>query len=234
MWNKVLVIGAGGTGSMLFVNLARYLRSIKFTGQLIIADGDLYSENNLERQNSGTAGVNRNKAEYQASLASYMLQDFADNIMFVDKYLSQSELQNIITNGTIVFNCVDNMAARKYVEDIVDSLQTAAHICCGNELRDGQVQLSHKINNERITPSLYRDSPNFNSTNDDRSTMTCEDIAKLPSGGQIIATNMMAASIALNFAIQILGNQPLHKGGTNIPSSHVIYDVFTNKMVSKK
>lgn len=50
MFDKVVVIGAGGTGSMLLPSLSRFLRSIKFEGDLVIVDGDSYSPGNLDRQ----------------------------------------------------------------------------------------------------------------------------------------------------------------------------------------
>lgn len=232
LWTRVLVIGAGGTGSLLFQNLVRYLRSIEFQGLVIIADGDSYSTSNSERQNFSSDAVGRNKAEYQAELAAATMPDFADQISFADKYLSKEDIDEFVVEGTVVINCVDNVAARKYVEDRIDSLSTGAHICSGNELRDGQVQISHRMMGRRITPTVYVRSPGFNSESEDRSKMTCQEIAALPGGAQMIGTNMTAAAICLNYVIELMGNQKANKNGEWIPNSFVVFDIVTNAFKS--
>jgi len=229
IWNRVIVIGAGGTGSMLLPNLARFLRSHSFAGSLIIADGDEYSVSNSDRQSFNLSKVGTNKAEYQSMVIASHIPDFADNIEYIPEYLSKEDIDSMVLDGTIVINCADNNAIRKYVEDRVLQLNTAAHVCCGNELRNGQVQCSVRKNGTQVSPSIYKQSPNFNITNDDRSSMTCEEIANLPSGGQIIATNMMAASLALNYVVQLFSNSILHNYGDIVPAGTVYYDIFTLK-----
>lgn len=233
IWNKILVIGAGGTGSYLLSPLARFLQSINFYGELIIADGDSYDDKNKDRQNFSLNFVTRNKAEYQGHLIQNQLGNTNFDISIIDDYLSREDLDDLCINGTIVINCTDNKAIRKYAEEMILSLENGAHICCGNELRSGQVQLSQVRNGTVVNRSIFESSPSFNSEDGDRSKMTCQEIAELPSGGQIIGANFMAAAIALNFIIQLLGNNPLHQKGEYIPFGFTYFDILTNSFLTK-
>lgn len=233
-WSKIIVIGAGGTGSMLFGPLCRYLLSKQFSGEIVICDGDEYSASNLERQMFSASKIGMNKAEYQALVIASHLPDLEDRISYIDKYLSQNDIENIVLENTIIINCVDNLAARKYVEDHIATLNTAAHICCGNELRHGQVQISLRVDGEWCSQSIYQDSPMFNSSSDDRSSMSCQQIADLPSGGQIIASNMMAAALALNYVLQIMPPTPgAVFDGSYVPAGYTYFDVMTNSFENK-
>ena len=220
---KVLVIGAGGTGSILLPQLARFLRSESFGGKLIIADGDAYSDTNANRQQFSMSKVGMNKAEYQALAIVSQLPDIADTVEFLPEYLDQSRIEELVVDGTIVINCVDNRAARKFVEDQCQSLDNSMHICCGNELSTGQVQVSLRQNGEQLTPDIYKQSPNFNSDNDDRSKLDCEELAALPGGGQLIAANMMAATLALNYIIQYANMNKVSSGST-------FFNCYTNSI----
>jgi len=201
---RILVVGAGGTGSILLPQLARLLLLAENMPELHIADGDSYSESNITRQNFALQYVGENKAKYQAELLVFQMPNIAEKIFYHDEYLSKADIDELVIDGTIVVNCVDNLAARKYVEDVVCKLDNGAHICCGNELRHGQVQISGRKAGVQFAPTIYERNPDWNSINDDRAEMTCEQIATLPSGGQVICSNMTAASIALNFVYQLM------------------------------
>lgn len=196
---NIIVIGCGGTGSQLIVPLCRYLFSKRdeFIGNIIFVDGDSYSESNRDRQNFNPEFINKNKAEYQALVISKILPEIANRISFIPEYLSKNAVEEIIEENTVVFNCTDNLAIRKYVEDAISELSTGCHICCGNENHSGQVQIHYRDNGESITPSIYDRFPEFNSDNGDRSSMNCQQLSELPSGGQTIISNMMAATIAI-------------------------------------
>lgn len=203
--HKILVIGAGGTGSALFIPLCRYLSSQAYDGRVVIADGDKYEISNADRQNFSQDFIGDNKAQYQVMVAESVIP--SDNItydlIYVDRFLTKEDINNLVEEHTIVVNCVDNKAARKYVEDRVLELNNAYHICCGNEKTSGQTTITARVNGKLITKSLYDLYPKFNSVDGDRSVMSCEEMAQLPSGGQIIMANMTAAVLALNFIQQI-------------------------------
>lgn len=224
--DKVIVLGAGGTGSLLISALARYLNSSGFDGSLVIIDGDAYSNTNVDRQLFGTSAIGQNKAEYQAKVLEAHLPNFAAKcVTFLAEYVGKDDIETLVTENTVVINCTDNMAARKYVEDKVLTLENGTHICCGNELNTGQVQIHHRKDGKSITPSIYDRIPKFNSTADDRATMSCEELAALPGGGQLIVANMMAATLALMYMIQISSpKNPIYLGGEWVPNDSVWFN----------
>lgn len=137
---------------------------------------------------------------------------------------------DIIGDNVLVINCVDNKAARAFVERrlLSDNIKTMGHICCGNEDRTGQVQLSFKRNGTLVTPSIFDRYPEFQTADDDISKLSCIERAALPGGGQIIAANMLAASLALNFVVQLFDERFPCLKGTHIPHAAVEFDVLTN------
>jgi len=221
--NEVIVIGAGGTGSILLPQLARFLYSQNFQGILRIVDGDTYSESNIDRQQFAFSYVGTNKAEYQAMAIASQLPGFKNNIEFDDKYYAQEDFVAAIKPGVIIITCADNNAVRKFVEDLVRQTPNSIHICCGNELSRGQVQLSTIEFQGLYTPSIYERSPNFQNGSGDRSKMSCEELAELPSGGQLIGANMTAATLALNFVMSVF----LYPN--SIKSYAVDYSIINNK-----
>lgn len=227
-FKKVIVIGLGGTGSYLASPLCRYLYSINFKGEIIFADGDFYELSNSERQQFDIEGVGKNKAAYHAESVIAQIPGYEQNITYCDEYVNKDDVGMVVEEGTLVITCVDNAALRKYVEDRVLSLNNACHICCGNDLRHGQVQVSLRRDNELVTPTIYTQSPGFDDDSDDRSKMTCQEISELPGGGQIIAANMMAASLALNYVIQVFGEYPINNKGRFIRAGFTGFDILNN------
>lgn len=201
---RIVIIGCGGTGSMLAMPMCRFLlTNPDFSGDIFLVDGDSYSESNSTRQNFHPQYINTNKAEYQ-KLAIQSNLGCDDRIISIPKYLSKNDVNDIIIENTVVFNCADNLAIRKYVEDRVATLNNASHICCGNENHRGQVQIYYRKFGKDITPSIYMQHPEFDSNNDDRSEMSCEELSKLPGGGQLIFSNFASASIAMGLFFQLL------------------------------
>lgn len=231
---RIVVIGCGGTGSILIPQLARFIASTKkFGGKLILADGDNYEASNADRQSFNPAFLGKNKAEYQALVVSSLLPEFSNNIEFMPKYLSKSDIESLIEDDCVVINCVDNNACRKFVEDKCLTLEDVIHICCGNDLRSGQVQIMMRTQGAQITPSIYKESPIFNSDNDDRSVMTCEQMAELPGGGQLICANMQAATMALNYFMQVTSESKIFDEGKWVRYGTVYYDCFHNSFLGK-
>lgn len=223
-WNKCIVVGAGGTGSYLIPPLARFLAARKFAGQLIICDADKYDAKNAERQEFPSTKQGLNKAEVQAMSVCARIPDFKDNVSYLEKYLGEADVNELVVENTIVVSCVDNAALRNYVENRVGKLDRAAHVCPGNEEFNGQVQLSLRYNGEWKTRNIFEDSPAFATANDDRSKLTCEQLAALPGGGQVIMANFMAAALSLNYIGQLFELSPINKNG-HIPCDSVNFNI---------
>lgn len=199
-YKRVVIVGLGGTGSILSLPLARFLFSIQSQHpfDIFYVDGDKYAPNNIERQNCSIGHMNRNKAECQAELVKTNVPNMTDTLTAIPKFLGAANINDIVVEGTIVINCSDNKAARKFVEDRALALNDCIHICCGNEKIRGQVQVAIRHKGEQVTPSIYERFPELNSSDGNRARMSCEELSRLPGGGQIICANMMAASLALN------------------------------------
>ena len=206
-FERVVVIGCGGTGSFLINPLCRYL--LNHECEIILCDGDSYQPNNINRQNFNTKFMNTNKAEYQAMATISAMPSMESRISVIDRYLGKDDLPTLIKEKTLVINCADNISIRKYVEDHISTLNTAAHICCGNENIRGQVQLSFIMNDTRLTHTIYDKYPEFNQEKDDKSKMSCEQLSALPSGGQLICSNFMCAALALAYIHRLFSNKNL-------------------------
>lgn len=221
---NVIVIGAGGTGSYLIPPLARFLASQPVPVKLLICDGDKYSESNSGRQEFASSKIGINKAEVQALTVCAKLPEYAKLVDYLPEYLSASKINELITNNTVVVTCVDNVACRHFVEKRLEQLQNAAHVAPGNEMYTGQCHLSLRVNGVWKTRSLFTAHPELNSDNDDRSAMDCAAIAALPSGGQIIMSNFMAAALALNYIGQLFEVHTNNRNGF-IPCDNVRFDI---------
>ena len=122
-----------------------------------------------------------------------------ENIKFFDEYLGPNNI-NMIEDDCVVFNCVDNNYARTLIDRHISTLQNAVHICSGNDKIDGQVQYHIRKNGRSKTRPIVEEFPELvNDTTGDRSSMSCEELSLLPSGGQFIMTNFMAAAMMLSF-----------------------------------
>jgi molybdopterin/thiamine biosynthesis adenylyltransferase len=226
--NNVIVIGAGGTGSFLIPALGRYLFSKDFLGKLTLIDGDSYSTSNINRQNFHLSAIGMNKAEYQAAVLNKYLPAFADHVFFVDDYLSKEEIQELCVEKTVIFNCADNNAIRKYADDAIAQLNDGIHICCGNELLTGQVHVFIRHEGQNVTKSVMEMTPEFNTHNDDRSEMSCQELEALPSGGQIIIANMMSATLALSKFVQIFEDDCFYQQYKCPPAGITWFDIASN------
>jgi len=226
-YDNIIVMGAGGTGSILLPLLARFAHSQGYRGHFTIVDGDSYSESNIQRQLFGLSFINMNKAEYQANSIASHIPEFADNISVIGKYLGKDEIFDLVQENCVVFNCTDNKAARKFVEDACLSRKNSVHICSGNEMRTGQVQIALRVDGVQVTPSIFENHPEFNSDNDDRSSLSCEQLAALPSGGQLISANATAAVLSLNMFITLI-NSSICEQGKTFPYSEVWFNTFMN------
>lgn len=110
--DKVLLIGAGGTGGYLALALSK-------TYNLIVADGDVYEEKNLNRQPLTIVGQNKAKR----------IKDITPVIAY-DKYLTGNE---DFEGVTLIISAVDNDRARRSAMQIAQREQVPL-IICQNEM----------------------------------------------------------------------------------------------------
>lgn len=145
---KILVVGCGGTGSLLLSNLARLndtLIKIGHTGiKLLVVDDDIVEPHNVGRQLFYPSDVGESKA---LSLVTRINHSFGFTWKAIHSRFKTEQAEGF----NIIVTCVDNLQARKEVDDMVNLIthhKTRLEdnlyywIDCGNGRNYGQVNLS--------------------------------------------------------------------------------------------
>lgn len=192
------LIGAGGTGSMLFPALIRYLETYQRTSgedfSITIIDGKELHASKLERQLffGRFAGVNKATAlaaQYEADPSV---------VIAVPDYLSPDNIGGI-SNGDVVLIAADNFPTRARIEERGKNLDNITVINGGNEMLDGSLQIWLRRDGVDVTPPMSQGHPELLQDDErDPAALSCQQIAELPSGEQTIIANMMSATAMLN------------------------------------
>lgn len=194
---RLLIIGCGGIGSHLAPVLIRYINSMNVDDrpkEIVFVDGDKYEESNAGRQEFAASLTNQNKADAQAEMFAHKYPNM--EFFAFEGYVGTENVAEIIPEDSVVFMCVDNHVCRRVVSAHCQALKNSVIITGCNELTDGNVQMFIQRNGEKTLPAIEERHPEIMTADDgDRSTMSCEEIEKLPSGGQIIFANATAANI---------------------------------------
>lgn len=204
------IIGLGGTGSLLAEPLIRYAVSQEILDKVTFMDGDRYEAGNIGRQSFASAYVGTNKAAYSAIKFGKMFPDYKFD--FVDRFIGKADLHEFIKSGAseATFVCVDNHYFRRIIDEHVCGLRDHLLVVSGNDLMTGQVQTHQRVSGANITKhtvcSKHSEVASASSS-EDRSGMSCEQLSQLPSGGQVIAANMMSATIMLSHFISFVENR---------------------------
>lgn len=107
---KILVVGAGGLGGFVAQGLVR------LGGQdITVADGDIFSDTNLNRQFFCTAeSVNQPKAVFSVQ---NMLKVYPQgNFKAINAYITEKNISSIINDCDFVFDCSDNIKTKLMLE----------------------------------------------------------------------------------------------------------------------
>ncbi len=103
---RVAVIGAGGLGGTIIEFLARM-----GIGYLVIADGDTFSENNLNRQLlSSEKNVGNNKAKVAGNRVEEV--NSAVTPIIFEEYFTEENAKNILKDCDVVVDGLDNLSSR--------------------------------------------------------------------------------------------------------------------------
>lgn len=185
------VIGAGGTASHLIHALVLYAQS-QGPHKIHVWDADTVEEKNLERQLFFPFEVGRHKAE---AFGNRWLDDIAPHL----EYVGEDNIERVVKAGDTVLICADNMAVRRVINNRARSLSDVLVINGGNERHTGSVQVYARSDEKPTTPALDFASPEFNTNNDeeDRSDMSCAEIAVLPGGEQTMVANQTVAAMMM-------------------------------------
>lgn len=198
MTRDYILIGAGGTGSFLFPALIRYLethaRATEEQFRITILDGKEVSASKLERQLFFGQYAGSNKAE--ALRDQYMADPKV--VIAMPTYLGDDNIAGI-REGAVVLIAADNFPTRARIEARAREMDNVTIINGGNEMVDGSMQIYLRRNATDITPPLSQGHPEIlRDDKADPSRLSCQQIAELPSGEQLIIANMMSAATMLN------------------------------------
>jgi PRTRC genetic system ThiF family protein len=168
------LVGAGGTGSFMAMNLARLAYELKGLGKaasIRLVDPDRVEANNIPRSNFCFAEIGRNKAE---TLAGRIARAWGIEVGFVKEGFHPALLQQTKTDEwsgqtsnsnkvTILVGCVDNHLARRELQEALKTHNeqkygNSSHprlwwIDGGNGRDTGQVLIGNRINEKEICES---------------------------------------------------------------------------------
>ncbi len=109
--STVAVIGAGGLGGMVILQLARL-----GVGGLIVCDGDIFEESNLNRQFlADQDSLGQNKAQVAARVVQALNPVVEVRVHAVWAY--EDNLPALLQGAQVVVDCLDSLAARYTLEE---------------------------------------------------------------------------------------------------------------------
>lgn len=203
LMGDIVVIGLGGVGSCLIRPLDKFMRTVdpEELRELILWDGDDFDETSNEYRTLAP-GVG-NKADVWA--------DALGRGQTIDEYVTAENI-NGITDGDVVFLCVDNHGTRKLVSDHCRTLDNVVLISGGNdgvnEQHDGTTgtcQVFVRQGGKDIMGSpLTRFHPEIeNPTDKNPADMNCLELAAAGEP-QLLFANLAVASHMLNAFWRVL------------------------------
>lgn len=271
----VVVVGAGGTGGVLIQQLCRLLYGIQDLSErshnapplpeieddegpfdpyqtgappLTIIDGDVVESPNIRRQLFIEGDAGKNKA---LVLAGRYSAAFGLNVNAYPRYLSpgipESELCEVIPNGSVVVGAVDNAGTRRLLHEHLGRYGDIVYLDSGNagvpapangpatELTpaeagyDGQVVCGARRGHSKVLPFPAEVFPDLIEVEDPEDRLPTE----VPCGEAIVSnpqrlvTNVQAAATLLSYLTQILTEGV-------VPNSLTFFDARKGYLRSQK
>ncbi len=177
----IYIIGCGGGGSWL----AHVMSKLIDPSGIVLVDGDMLEEKNLDRQLFSEEDIGKNKA---AALAAKLKTKFSDQ--WYSEYLFNHEPQDWL------FGCVDNNPGRNAVLKSCDLYDCKA-IIPANEVHSSEayVYLPEWRNTHLDPRKYYPDIINDDTGDPARRAIGC--IEKIKEGNvQLVTANFMSAALA--------------------------------------
>ena len=220
---KVIMLGAGGTGSYIAMHLYRLLYCLDRRVRIVIADGDSVEKKNLIRQHFTAGDLGQNKAKVLAeryssafSMKAEYIPDFIedkerlkeliapDNVP-VDKRDGRAYANSgrYLDETVILIGAVDNNKSRRLCNEVFYESDNLIYIDSGNGEFSGQVVCGIRRKGKTmykpvgyVYPDVLEDTDKF------PTELSCAEASI--SAPQTITANMMAASVVVNLLYNIL------------------------------
>lgn len=221
---RIICIGMGGTGTYAARMALRHLNSMSCSEkEFVMIDGDSYSVSNVERQDFDNRLINFNKAEAKYRELSPQYPQI--NMSFIPEYLSKDNIPYTIRDGDVVLLAVDCYKTIKLVDTHCSTLNNVMLIMMSNEYDEGQARMYCRVEGQDLTPSLRVGHPEIaNAHNTTRSEMSCDQIANMPGGGQLMTTNAMGAVVGIRLMMPALEITELLTKANILPYKSVYFD----------
>lgn len=224
---QFIVVGCGGTGTFFLKEFARYL-SYKYYGKtppkVVVIDGDIVEEKNLERQSfSRDLDIGRPKAACfcEALNECFGIESFTAYPQYID---TLEDLINIKTSSfnsyaynpiPVLIGCVDNHRARQVMHRYFNKADSVIYIDSANEFSQGEIVTGIRLKNNLIAPDRSYYFPNVMKSREKRaSEHSCGTASHRKSQPQSICANMLAGQQLLAIVTNLIDKGEINGGIT--------------------
>jgi PRTRC genetic system ThiF family protein len=194
---KIVLVGCGGTGSRVLVELSalsQNLVEMEHLGfEITVFDNDRVEQHNIGRQMFYQSDLGEYKS---VVLATRINRSYGDNIKAYKRLAYQEDILEI--SPDILITCVDNVSFRKKMHKFINKVnQNFIWIDTGNDKNSGQVIMSIVQDEKLITPTCVDLFPDMEDNEAIPSCSTREALKK---------QSFMINKFIANFTIQFLTN----------------------------
>ena len=194
---KVLLVGCGGTGSRVLVELSALSQNLvemdHLGFEIHVFDPDVVEQHNIGRQMFYQTDLHENKAKV---LATRINRSYGDNIKSYNRLCVKKDLVNV--SPDVIITCVDNVSFRKEIHKILEDVKDSTiWIDTGNSKDNGQIIMSIIEHGKKITPSCVDLFPDMEDNDNIPSCSTKQALKK---------QSFMINKFIANFTVQFLTN----------------------------
>lgn len=186
---KVIILGAGGTGSYVVPVIQKLLGA---DSEIYVCDGDKFEAKNMDRQLFSKYMIGRNKAEALAEM--YPGGNTYAQVFAVPYFLTDHSVFDDIMPDVIIA-CPDNHKARLLCLEAADNI-VAPVIMCGNEFESAAatLYLPENVGHRTLDPRV-RYPEMLEGAASERSRVGCQGAVQ-EENKQLVVANMGSAFFA--------------------------------------
>lgn len=143
-----IIVGVGGTGSLLARDLPKLL--IDTPHKMLLIDGDVVEKKNMLRQSYQEQDIGEHKA---VALSSKINTFYNTHCEALGLFLTKNEIvdycENNISYTPVIIGCVDNDATRRLLEYTFNQLDWCYYLDSANGEYDGNIYISYKLDGKK-------------------------------------------------------------------------------------
>ena len=230
---RVIIVGCGGTGSILAEHICRMIKGYQLDTKIMLADGDTVEQANITRQNFAPHEIGAYKAE---ALALRLSGQFGMEVQAHPQYVGSADLQYGMRGNELLISCTDTLISRKQIAQ--GMCERTLWLDAGNELHHGQAVIG-TTRKKLALQAVYRDYdkkpfvadlPNIAAVNPGvmraRRTASKAGCAAQPFALQGFGVNAMSALAAATIAKQVLVDK-------KVSMAAIYFNVSEGRMISR-